>query len=894
MKGKLLPGLVIFCFLLVSFAWAQEPLDRVVSITFEDQSPIKALNRLRTSFDLNIVFSDTQLPRRASFALNYQRQSIGFILGSILANTGLTYKSEPEGIIITKLMLTPRIRSRYTIQGIVEISGSAETLMGANIFALSHDEGTHSNELGVFSLTLPQGRTRLSVSYIGFHTDTFNINLQQDTFLRINLQRESQQMEAVVIPASAQTDGMNIGKYSFDMEQLQRMPKLGGETDLIRAVQMLPGVQSGPDGAGGIFIRGGESGHNLVIIDDVPIYNFNHAAGVLSVFNTSIVKSAELLKGAFPARYAGRLSSVLDVRMRDGNKEYWTGSAELGLVSGRLTVEGPLVKNKSSLLLAGRTSLLNWVLKPYSQHYKSIKGENGQSNYNFYDFNAKLNIELSEKDRLFFSFYKGQDHFGNTGDALDTLALLRRDGSMGLFRIRQIYHEKLFWTNTGSSLRWSHILGKKLFSNTTFTFSELNVNITTASSDTVNVLSDHPARTFYDADFGRYLSSIRDFGVRSDFHWDINPGNKIRFGLRLQHNHFVPGIQEYDDDYKTQVSPDGQISRKVHPTGWSFYAENERRMLTRRLYMNYGLNWSGWHVDQRNYSILEPRLALSYLLSDSTYLEASVSRMSQFLHLLSGTNIGLPTDLWVPSTGEIGPEFAWQYTLGFRKSLNAGFNIALEGYYKAMKNLVNYSEGADFLDDWEQNITIGTGRAFGLDVMLRKNTSFLDAYIAYSLARTDRTFPKINLGERYPFKYDHRHDLKIWGDFRFSPKIDLSASWVFSSGLAISIPQNTFTVEVPGVSSPVIVVDYGSKNSARLPAYHRFDVGLNLHFNSRKGAAQHHIQVGAYNLYSRRNPLYYQLRTVFVESEGTLKEETKFFGVHLLPFLPSISYSIKF
>jgi hypothetical protein len=378
----------------------------------------------------------------------------------------LTYQSDPAGIIITRVMLTPKIRSRFTIQGIVAIGGSAETLMGTNIFAINHKEGTYSNEQGIFSLTLPQGRTRISISFVGFHSDTLSINLQRDTFLRIVLHRESREIEGVVIPAAMQSEGMSIGKYSFDLDQLQRMPKIGGETDLIRAVQMLPGVQSGPDGVGGIFIRGGEAGHNLVIIDDVPIYNSNHAAGVLSVFNTRIVKSAELLKGAFPARYAGRLSSVLDVRMRDGNKEFWTASGELGLLSGRLTLEGPIVKNKSSLLLAGRTSLLNWMLKPYSQHYKSRKGEKGQSNYNFYDFNAKFNIELSEKDRLFFSLYRGQDHFGNTGDSQDTLSLLV-DDRFKVYRFRKVYREKLYWTNTGSSLRWSHILGKKLFSNTT-------------------------------------------------------------------------------------------------------------------------------------------------------------------------------------------------------------------------------------------------------------------------------------------------------------------------------------------------------------------------------------------------------------------------------------------
>ncbi len=892
MKGKLLPKLMMFCILLVSSLRAQEALDRIVSITFEDQSPAKALQQLRRSYDLNIVFSDSQLPKRNSFPLVFKRQSIRNVLNAILANTGFAYQSDPAGIIITRVMLTPKIRSRYTIQGIVEIGGSAETLMGTNIFAINHDEGTHSNEQGIFSLTLPQGRTRIGISFIGFHTDTLTINLQRDTFLRIVMHRESQQIEGVVIPAAMQSEGMSIGKYSFDLDQLQRMPKIGGETDLIRAVQMLPGVQSGPDGVGGVFIRGGEAGHNLVIIDDVPIYNFNHAAGVFSVFNTSIVKSAELLKGAFPARYAGRLSSVLDVRMRDGNKEFWTASGELGLVSGRLTLEGPIVKNKSSLLLAGRASLLNWMLKPYSQHYKSRKGEKGQSNYNFYDFNAKFNIELSEKDRLFFSFYRGQDHFGNTGDSQDTLSFLV-DDRFKVYRFRNVYREKLYWTNTGSSLRWSHILGKKLFSNTTFTYSQLNVNITTASSDTVNILSDASPQTHFDADYGRYLSSIRDFGARSDFHWDIAPGNKVRFGLRVQHNHFVPGIQEYDDDFQEYISPDGKISRRVHTTGWAFYLENERRLLSRRLYLNYGLNWSGWNVDQRNYFILEPRLALSYLLSDSTYLEASVSRMSQFLHLLSGTNLGLPTDLWVPSTGEIGPELAWQYTLGFRKNLKYGWNIALEGYYKEMKNLVNYSEGADFLDDWEKNITIGSGRAFGLDLMLRKNNRILDAYIAYSLGRTDRVFPKINLGERYPFKYDHRHDLKIWSDFRFSSKIDLSASWTFSSGLATNIPLDAFTVEIPGVSPPVTVIDYGPKNSQRLPAYHRFDLGLNFHFVSSKGP-QHHMQVGAYNVYSRRNPLYYQLRTVFIVENGQLKKDTKLVGVHLLPFLPSINYSVKF
>ncbi|HOY16935.1 MAG TPA: carboxypeptidase-like regulatory domain-containing protein [Haliscomenobacter sp.] len=891
MKGKLLPGLMICCLLAVSNLFGQEALDRVVSISFEDQSPVKALLHLRKSFDLNIVFSDNQLPRRNNFPLSFQEQSIRLILDAILANTGLSYRTEMAGVVVTRTIPTLKWRSRFTIQGMVETAGNAETLNGANVFALNQNEGTHSNEQGVFSLSLLPGPTQISISFVGFRTDTLYIDLRQDTFLRISLQRESQQMEAVVIPGTPEREGMDFGHYNFDLEQLQRMPKIGGETDLIRAVQMLPGVQTGPDGVGGVFVRGGEAGHNLVIIDDVPVYNFNHAAGVLSVFNTSIVKSAELLKGAFPARYSGRLSSVLDVRMRDGNKEYWTASGELGLVSGRLTVEGPIVKNKSSLLLAGRASLLNWVLRPYSRQFKSRKGEEGESSYAFYDFNAKFNVEIGKKDRLFFSFYRGQDDFGNQGDSQDTLNLLISD-RVGTFRFRQVYREKLYWTNTGGSLRWSHILNKKLFANTTLTFSELNVNIATASSDTVAIILPIPSID-YDADFGNYSSSIRDLGARTDFHWDIAPGNKVRFGLRIQRNHFVPGIEEYDDDYKEYIPPQGSISRTVHTTGWSLYVENERRFFARRLYCNYGLNVAGWNVDKKNYAILEPRVAISYLLADSTYLEASVSRMSQFLHLLSGTNIGLPTDLWVPSTGQIGPELSWQYTLGIRRNLWRGWNLGIEGYFKQMKNLVNYSEGANFLDDWEQNITVGSGRAYGLDMMLRKDAGRINGYIAYTLGRTDRIFPKINLGERYPFKYDHRHDFKIWGDFRFSSKVDLSASWVFSSGLAFSLPQDAFTVEIPGVSPPVTVIDFGPKNSSRLPAYHRFDIGLNLHFFSKKGIA-HHFQFGAYNAYSRRNPLYYQLRTIYVEEDGRLKEEKVFTGVHLLPFLPSINYSVKF
>lgn len=883
--------MLIFCTCLgLVHSSAQADLDRVISITFKDQSPAKALQQLRSTFDLNIVFADNQLPRRNDFPLQFQQQSLRRILNAILSNTGLIYQSEPGGIVITRAPAA-RFRIRHTIQGIVQMAENAETLIGANVFALNHAEGTHSNELGVFSLTLPAGPTQLSISFIGFSSELFQIDLQQDTFLRISLRRESQQIEAVVIPAAMQNENTGVGRYNFDLEQLQRMPKLGGETDLIRAVQMLPGVQSGPDGVGGVFVRGGEAGHNLVIIDDVPVYNFNHAAGVLSVFNTSIVKSAELLKGAFPARYAGRLASVLDVRMRDGNKEYWTASGEVGLVSGRLTLEGPIRKNKSSLLLAGRTSLLNWILVPYTQHYKSRKGENGQSRYNFYDFNAKLNIELSQKDRLYFSLYRGQDNFLNTGDAQDTL-LFRVENRIEQLRIRQLYREKLYWTNTGSSLRWSHLLSKKLFSNTTLTFSQLNVNILTASSDTIEIISNTNRIFAYDADFGNYASSIRDFGLRSDFHWDIAPGNKVRFGLRTQHNHFVPGIQEYDDDFQEDIPP-SNVSRKVYTTGWALYLENERRALDRRLYLNYGLNWSGWSVDKRHYTTLEPRLAASYLLRDSTYLEASVSRMSQFLHLLSGTNIGLPTDLWVPSTGEIGPETAWQYTLGLRKSLRYGWSISTEGYFKSMRNLINYSEGASFLDDWEENITIGSGRAMGVDFLLRKKSRKLDAYLAYALAHTDRVFPRINLGERYPFKYDHRHDLKMGADLKFSKKVDLSAAWVFSSGLAFSLPQDAFTVEVPGVSPPVTVVDFGPKNSARLPAYHRFDFGLNFHFKSKTGV-QHHAQIGAYNLYSRRNPLYYQLRTVYVEEAGNLREEKRLTGVHLLPFLPSINYSLKF
>lgn len=867
-------------------AWSQTALDRRISINFQQVTLEKALLQLIQQERVDLLFANEKLPRKV-ITQRFEQQPLRLILQRLLAQTGLSFQLLNQQVVIVPLPPGAPPVKTVTISGFVEQLASRERMVNALIYVANREVGATTNGFGFFSLSLPAGEVDLRISYLGCRPLTQRLEVHQDTVLEFALEHDLTLDEFTLTDAGV----TNASGTQLDLTQVNRLPKFAGETDLVRALHLQPGIQTGADGVGGIFVRGGEAGHNLVIIDDVPIYNFNHGAGVLSIFNTSTIKSVELLKGAFPARYAGRLASVLDVRTRDGNRNFWEGSGEVGLIASRLTLEGPILGGKGSVLLSGRVAFLNWYLEPAVRQFKRNNNEDGSSNYDFYDFNGKINFDLSSKDKLYFSYYRGLDRFENYGSTLDSFQFWNNQLKHN-FQHRRSYEERLNWRNLGGALRWNRVLGPQLFVNTTLTYSELKVDAGYDVRDSLQTINPTPELD-YDWDVGEYRSSIKGYAARTDLHWAPLARHLIRFGASTEFNQFEPGVRNFDDANYEQVGR-GEvfIGRPINAWSFNVYAEDTYRPNAQWRF-DYGLHLANWRVDQRWYHSFEPRLAAYWQATPRLGWKLAVTRMAQFIHLLTSSNIGLPTDLWVPSTKNLAPEQAWQYSLGGDLQLSPHWQFSAEAYFKQMDHLVNYIEGANYLDNWEENVTSGSGRAFGIDFSLRKTLGRTTGWIAYSIARTDREFEKINFGNRYPFRFDHRHDLKMALLHTFSKTFELSASWMFGSGLAYSLPLDQFTVNVPGVPGTVVVQDFEAKNQYRLPAYLRLDLGLKINFSS-KNQVKHTLMVGVYNALDRNNPLYYKLENRFKIENSRLISYREFVGVYLLPILPSLNYSVKF
>jgi hypothetical protein len=883
----------ITCLLLGFSAAAQTVLEQKVTIRLKAVLLEDALQELVTNHNIRLSYSNDILPP-IKVTLQVNKRNLQEVLNQLLRDTDIAYQEVGQQIVLYKKTPPPSIPAerKYTISGFVEDTETGERLIAANVVDRMSGKGTETNEYGFFSLTLPAGDVQLYVFYVGYESAIRAFQLQSNRRLKITLKSSLQLPEIEVIARDSITTGLRSGSTTdyFNANDIERLPRLAGEADLFRALHLMPGVQTGTDGLGGLHVRGGNPEHNLILIDGVPVYNAAHAAGLFSIFNTDAIRSARLIKGGFPARYGGRLSSVLDVHTREGNLRQFSGQAEIGLLTARASLEGPFVRDKSSFFVSARRSLMNWYLEPLASKYKSNKGEIGSTSYEFFDLNAKLNYALSDKDKLYVSFYRGADHFTNRGLRSDSINFYSSTFEDTLhFRHDSWYRENLDWGNTIGAIRWNHLFSDRLFSNITFTFSRFATDIYYGSMD--SLVFTNVNRTLYRTlEQGRYLSGIRDLGARADFDWLLNPTHTLHFGVHATQHRFKPGALTVNDHTEQINQPENLGNDPINSFEYNVYIE-DNILLSNQLIINVGVHAARLQVQKKVYNSLQPRLSAYWNASDRLGFRASYGQMVQFLHLLSNSNIGLPTDLWVPATAHVPPQRAWQASLGAEYRLGWA-QASIEGYYKRMDHLINYTEGALFLNDWENNVTFGNGRAYGIEMLLRRSQGKATGWVSYGLAWADRRFDLINFGNRYPFQFDRRHDLKIAAQYVPSDWLRLSASWVINSGFAFTLPLLEYYYQTEdGVLIPVL--DYGSKNQYRMPFYHRLDVNAQMIF--RMKYFTHSINIGAYNIYDRRNPLYYDLRTRFINDENDqLREVKEFVQVWLLPFLPSLSYSIQF
>ena len=888
--------LLVFWGGFLSTGMSQDILEQKVSIRFEDLSLEDALFQLVDQTQIHLSFSSDILPDK-NIKRSFRRTPIRQILLYLLGGTSIEFQPIGNQIVLYLNGKAPQ-EKKYTISGFLQEEETGEFIISAYVKDKKSNQTTYTNEYGFYSLTLAAGAVDLSFSYLGYELKNYSFYLDRN--LRLNLKlKTALTLEEIVVYPNDSTLSQNNNGTSIDyleLADIKSIPSLAGEPDVIRTSHLLPGVQTGTDGIGGIFVRGGNAGHNLILIDGVPVYNVSHAAGLFSIFNTNAIRSAKLMKGGFPARYGGRLSSILDIRTKEGNMERFKGAIETGLLTGRATLEGPLIKGKSSFFFSGRHSFLNWYIDRQAKRYKEDRGEKGTSSYKFYDLNFKINYTFSEKDKLYLSYYQGGDAFLNDGKASDVIGLYDTDIQIfKYYRFDQGYSEGLDWGNKVGAMRWNHLFNSKLFANTTLTYSNLNLRANYYTSDSLLLLQPIQATLTRSMDIGRYQSSIEDLGGKIDFNWIPSTHHNVRFGGSLTRHNFRPGALSLGQNLSDQEVERSLSNDSISSQEYALYIEDDFT-LAPNLFFNLGVHSAFLDVGNRFYASIQPRFSIYWQWSSRLGLKLSTGRMTQFLHLLSSSSIGLPTDLWVPSTNNIRPEQAWQITGGFDYSLGKKkqFKLEVEAYYKKMNHLLSFSEGASFLNNWQENVTSGSGDAYGLELLLSKKQGNTRGWLAYTLAWTNRQFDLINQGQVYPFRYDRRHNLKGVLTHRFSKHFGFSANWIFSSGFAYSLALLEYEFQPSPTQNPVKVLDYGEKNQYRMPYYHRLDLGINVDLVSTDRKLRHQFYVGAYNVYDRNNPLYYRLQSKFVQKGNSLREIKEVVEVQMLPILPSFSYSLKF
>jgi outer membrane receptor for ferrienterochelin and colicin len=795
---------------------------------------------------------------------------------------------------------SPLLAQNHTISGYIQDAQTGEKLIGANIFSEENLDGTASNNYGFFSLTMPEGTYEIIFSYVGYQAELRKIDLHQDIELMVGLD-PSIGLEEVKITAttSQSVKSTQMSAIDISVESIKKVPALLGEVDVIKAIQLLPGVQSGTEGASGLYVRGGGPDQNLILLDGTPVYNASHLFGFFSVFNADAINNVKLIKGGFPARYGGRSSSVLDISLKEGNLKEFKGSGSVGLIASKLTLEGPIIKDRTSFIISARRTYLDLLAQPM---IREIAGgdEYSTTGYYFYDLNAKINHRISSKDHLYFSVYSGEDRFYQNQDPYTYLY----DGNLYTNEARS----NLGWGNLTSALRWNHQFTSKLFSNTSLTYSNYDYEVRNYTEDIVET-ADGITNEINSLNF---LSGIEDVAAKIDFDYLPAADHYVRFGANYIYHTFKPGASVYQikneeiGDLDTILGED-----HVKASEFYLYIEDDYK-ISNRLKANAGLHYSGFLVNQKYYHSLQPRLAFRYLLSETLSLKTSYAMMQQYIHLLTNNNIGLPTDLWVPATDLIKPQRSHQVALGISRSFTDMYLVSVEGYYKTMDNLIEYSDGASFMGSnmgWEEKVESGKGWSYGGELFLEKKLGTMTGWIGYTLSWTNRQFETLNQGEVFPYKYDRRHDVAVVLTFPLDERWDFSASWVYGTGTAHTLPteryfgtsDNSYGGDYFFTNDPNYYYDQNrpttrtnfydqlehvdGRNSIRAANYHRLDLSFMKTKKTRWGESA--WTLGVYNAYNRKNPFYYYIG---YDDRGSRALRR----VSIFPFIPSATYSFNF
>ncbi|MEO8404850.1 MAG: TonB-dependent receptor [Chitinophagaceae bacterium] len=841
----------------------QTLLSRQVVLTRNSGTAGQFLDELDSIQGITLSYSSGVIDLSKKIQTTGDEKTVEDFLKTILKGQPVRYR-ELNGKIF--FLADEPVKKKFTISGYISDNKSGERLIGASLYDEQTKQGTTSNTYGFYSLTLEQDSVKLLVSYSGYTSQAFSIDLKEDILLNIALDPKVVLNETVVVNAESKTNTQNRtlpGKIDINSSLIKSVPALLGEPDVLKTLQLLPGIQAGNEGTSGLVVRGGSADQNLVLLDGIPVYNASHAFGLFSIFNADAVNSVEVLKSGFPASYGGRLSSVIDVHMREGDKYNFHGEGGIGMIFSKLTLEGPLKKGKSSFLISARRTYLDLLAKPILKS-TSI----GKFDLFFTDIILKTNFPIGKKDRIYFSFYTGKDKFRTIEDFSTNEHTQRNDYGFS-------------WGNITAMTRLNHVYSKKLFSNLTYNYSRFGFDAFTHSVLTED-MNGNPQ------DYQqKYLSSIQDHNIKYDVDYLPSPKHFIKFGTAVTLHHYRPGVtQSYLKDTVVRIN-ERLENHSLYTGEYDLYAEDDVR-LSDRLKMNIGMRLTGFNVSNSLFFSVQPRLNALYKLNDKWSLKGSAVKMNQYIHLLTNSNMGLPTDLWVPVTKRIPQQVSYQFSGGISYSQHKFIEVSMEIYYKHLQRVIEYKEGLGFntsSNNWEDLVELGKGKTYGAEWLLQKNKGKLTGLLSYTLSKSTRTFDNINNGKPFPYKYDRRHEIKMALVWKPSRRLELGCDWLFSTGNAVSLPVSYYYNPATGQTIDI----YSGRNDFRMPAYHRMDVSVKM--IKQKRTHERSWVLGIYNVYNHQNPFFIYRRTTYV-APGTF--QASFRQISLFPILPSFSYQFKF
>ena len=793
-------------------------------------------------------------------------------------------------------ILCLQAQTKHTVSGYITDISSKETLIGATVLDIPSGKGAITNEYGFYSLTLPAGNVEIRTGYVGYKPTIIPFNLVRDTVINIDVSVIDELSEVTIIGNREilGVRGSQMSAVDIPIEQIKAVPAMFGETDVLKALQLLPGVQAGTEATAGIYVRGGNPDENLLLLDGVPVYNVSHMFGMFSVFNPDAIKNVTLYKGSFPAHYYGRLSSVVDIRMKDGDLYNYHGNASIGVISSKFNVEGPIIKGKTSFSISARRTysdiLLNSALWLNEKlHFTDTDDES--MGYYFYDLNIKINHKFNDNDRLYLSWYSGDDDI-----------FFDYKGSEGVVDNRTKLDWR--WGNTLATIRWNHVLGPKLFMDVSANYTKYRHKMGIGINEEDNV-------TAHSSNIDIAMKSgIYDLSARADFHWSPSYNHDVRFGGSYTHHVFTPDVVNLainsangTDSIRAMDLDQSYGSHDVTGHEYQLYIEDDME-LTDVIKTNIGAGYAAFNVNGRHYQSIEPRISARFLITDELSLKTGYAYMTQYVHLLSNNMINLPTDLWVPVTDQVEPEHSHQWAIGAAYSVDGLADFTLEGYYKQMDNLLEYKEGSSYMTgdtDWQNKVAMGRGWSYGIEFMAQRSVGRFNGWISYTWSKSQRLFDRqdmvINGGRIFDAKYDRRHKLDITCNYKFSDRFDMSATWLFETG-------NCGTIYTQYYNSGNLIDDghryrtstlgyYDNRNNFRLSPTHRLDLGFNWHknYNDR---IKRTINLSIYNAYNNMNPFLVYVYTESKKENNEYHEERTLRQLTLFPILPSVSYTVSF